>query len=53
VTVPKLLLPPKLVLVFTVEAMFPRRHFPRIFFNGATAEDGRDALGWYHEKNQR
>ena len=27
-----------------------RRHFPRIFFNAGTTEDGRDALGWYHEK---
>ena len=27
-----------------------RRHFPRIFFNEATTEAGRDALGWYHEK---
>jgi phage terminase large subunit len=27
-----------------------RRHFPRIFFNDATTEAGRDALGWYHEK---
>ena len=27
-----------------------RRHFPRIFFNADTTEDGRDALGWYHEK---
>ncbi|WP_029082891.1 PBSX family phage terminase large subunit [Bradyrhizobium sp. th.b2] len=27
-----------------------RRLFPRIFFNGATTEPGRDALGWYHEK---
>jgi hypothetical protein len=23
---------------------------PRIFFNPDTTEDGRDALGWYHEK---
>jgi phage terminase large subunit len=23
---------------------------PRIFFNDATTESGRDALGWYHEK---
>jgi hypothetical protein len=29
-----------------------RRHFPRIFFNAETTEDGRDALGWYHEKNR-
>jgi phage terminase large subunit len=27
-----------------------RRHFPRVFFNEETTEDGRDALGWYHEK---
>ena len=27
-----------------------RRHFPRIFFNADTTEDGRDALGWIHEK---
>ncbi len=27
-----------------------RRHFPRIFFNAETTEAGRDALGWYHEK---
>jgi phage terminase large subunit len=27
-----------------------RRHFPRVFFNADTTEDGRDALGWYHEK---
>jgi phage terminase large subunit len=27
-----------------------RRHFPRIFFNDATTEVGRDALGLYHEK---
>ena len=27
-----------------------RRHFPRIFFNESNTEDGRDAIGWYHEK---
>ncbi|MGY3535405.1 PBSX family phage terminase large subunit [Bradyrhizobium sp. USDA 4452] len=27
-----------------------RRLFPRIFFNEETTGDGRDALGWYHEK---
>lgn len=27
-----------------------RRWFPRIWFNEATTEAGRDALGWYHEK---
>jgi phage terminase large subunit len=27
-----------------------RRLFPSIWFNGATTEAGRDALGWYHEK---
>lgn len=27
-----------------------RRLFPRITFNAATTEAGRDALGWYHEK---
>lgn len=27
-----------------------RRLFPRIRFNEATTEAGRDALGWYHEK---
>ena len=27
-----------------------RRLFPRIWFNAATTESGRDALGWYHEK---
>jgi phage terminase large subunit len=27
-----------------------RRLFPSIWFNGATTETGRDALGWYHEK---
>ncbi len=27
-----------------------RRLFPRIWFNKATTEPGRDALGWYHEK---
>ena len=27
-----------------------RRLFPRIFFNADTTEEGRDALGWYHEK---
>jgi phage terminase large subunit len=27
-----------------------RRMFPRIWFNEATTEGGRDALGWYHEK---
>jgi phage terminase large subunit len=27
-----------------------RRHFSRIFFNEATTEAGRDALGWYYEK---
>ena len=27
-----------------------RRWFPRIWFNEATTESGRDALGWYHEK---
>ncbi|MGV2071660.1 phage terminase large subunit [Agrobacterium vitis] len=27
-----------------------RRRFPSIWFNAATTEAGRDALGWYHEK---
>jgi phage terminase large subunit len=27
-----------------------RRLFPRIWFNEATTEAGREALGWYHEK---
>jgi phage terminase large subunit len=27
-----------------------RRQFPNIWFNEATTEAGRDALGWYHEK---
>lgn len=27
-----------------------RRLFPAIYFNEATTEAGRDALGWYHEK---
>jgi phage terminase large subunit len=27
-----------------------RRLFPRIWFNEAATEAGRDALGWYHEK---
>lgn len=27
-----------------------RRLFPQIWFNGATTEGGREALGWYHEK---
>lgn len=27
-----------------------RRLFPNIWFNEATTEAGRDALGWYHEK---
>ena len=27
-----------------------RRLFPRIWFNEATTDAGRDALGWYHEK---
>lgn len=27
-----------------------RRLFPSIWFNEATTEPGRDALGWYHEK---
>lgn len=27
-----------------------RRLFPSIRFNEATTQDGRDALGWYHEK---
>lgn len=27
-----------------------RRRFPSIWFNRATTEAGRDALGWYHEK---
>lgn len=27
-----------------------RRMFPSIWFNAATTEAGRDALGWYHEK---
>jgi phage terminase large subunit len=27
-----------------------RRHFPIIWFNAATTEAGRDALGYYHEK---
>ena len=31
-----------------IEAM--RRLFPAMWFNEATTEAGRDALGWYHEK---
>ena len=31
-----------------VEAL--RRVFPSIWFDEATTEPGRDALGWYHEK---
>ncbi len=27
-----------------------RRKFPSVWFNEATTEAGRDALGWYHEK---
>jgi phage terminase large subunit len=27
-----------------------RRRFPMVWFNEATTEAGRDALGWYHEK---
>jgi phage terminase large subunit len=27
-----------------------RRIFPQVWFNAATTEAGRDALGWYHEK---
>jgi phage terminase large subunit len=27
-----------------------RRLFPAIWFNEATTEGGREALGWYHEK---
>jgi phage terminase large subunit len=27
-----------------------RRVFPQVWFNAATTEAGRDALGWYHEK---
>ena len=27
-----------------------RRLFPQIWFNAATTEGGREALGWYHEK---
>jgi phage terminase large subunit len=27
-----------------------RRLFPSVWFNAATTEAGRDALGWYHEK---
>jgi len=27
-----------------------RRRFPLIYFNEATTQGGRDALGWYHEK---
>lgn len=27
-----------------------RRVFPQVWFNEATTEAGRDALGWYHEK---
>lgn len=27
-----------------------RRIFPMVWFDGPTTEDGRDALGWYHEK---
>lgn len=27
-----------------------RRIFPQVWFNEATTEPGRDALGWYHEK---
>lgn len=30
-----------------------RRLFPSIWFNGATTEAGRDALGWYHEKKDK
>jgi phage terminase large subunit len=31
-----------------IEAL--RRLFPSLWFNAATTEGGRDALGWYHEK---
>jgi phage terminase large subunit len=27
-----------------------RRLFPQMWFNEATTEGGREALGWYHEK---
>ncbi len=27
-----------------------RRIFPQVWFNAATTESGREALGWYHEK---
>ena len=27
-----------------------RRIFPLVWFNAASTEGGRDALGWYHEK---
>ena len=30
-----------------------RRLFPQIWFDQATTEAGRDALGWYHEKQTR
>lgn len=34
--------------ILRVEAA--RRVFPAVWFNDATTEGGRDALGWYHEK---
>lgn len=30
-----------------------RRLFPQIWFDAATTEGGRDALGWYHEKQDK
>ena len=30
-----------------------RRLFPQIWFDQATTEAGRDALGWYHEKQDK
>lgn len=30
-----------------------RRLFPAIWFNETTTEDGREALGWYHEKRDQ
>jgi phage terminase large subunit len=30
-----------------------RRMFPAIWFDEATTEDGRAALGWYHEKRSQ
>ena len=33
--------------------MTARRYFPQIWFDRATTEAGCDALGWYHEKQDK